>query len=39
MWKPLSLESMTWKREIVTVVLGAVPNNPHLCAVCAIDRS
>ncbi len=32
-------ESMTRKREIVTAILGAVPENLHLCAASAIDRS
>ena len=32
-------ESITRKREIVTAVLGAVPENLHLCAANAIDRS
>ena len=32
-------ESMTRKREIVTAILGAVPENLHLCTASAIDRS
>jgi O-methyltransferase involved in polyketide biosynthesis len=32
-------ESMTRKREIVTAILGSVPDNLHLCAASAIDRS
>jgi O-methyltransferase involved in polyketide biosynthesis len=32
-------ESMTWKREIVTAIRGQVPENLHLCAASAIDRS
>jgi O-methyltransferase involved in polyketide biosynthesis len=32
-------ESITRKREIVTAILGAVPENLHLCAASAIDRS
>jgi O-methyltransferase involved in polyketide biosynthesis len=31
-------ESMTRKREIVTAILGAVPENLHFCAASAIDR-
>ena len=32
-------ESTTRKRELVTAILGAVPENLHLCAASAIDRS
>ncbi|HLI82332.1 MAG TPA: class I SAM-dependent methyltransferase [Bryobacteraceae bacterium] len=32
-------ESIARKREIVTAILGAVPQNLHLCAASAIDRS
>ncbi len=32
-------ELMTRKREIVTAVLGAIPENLHLCAASALDRS
>jgi O-methyltransferase involved in polyketide biosynthesis len=32
-------ELMTRKREIVTAILGAVPENLHLCAASVLDRS
>ena len=32
-------ESMTRKREVVTAILGSVPENLHLCAASALDRS
>src|SRR5690348_6468099 len=31
-------ESITLKRDVVTALLGSVPNNLHLCAASAIDR-
>jgi O-methyltransferase involved in polyketide biosynthesis len=32
-------ESTTLKREVVTAILGTVPQNLHLCAASAIDRT
>src|SRR5579863_9870452 len=32
-------ESMTRKREVVTALLGTIPENLHLCAASAIDHS
>src|SRR5215469_8978548 len=32
-------ESTALKREVVTAMLGSVPNNLHLCAASALDRA
>ncbi|HTR38162.1 MAG TPA: class I SAM-dependent methyltransferase [Bryobacteraceae bacterium] len=32
-------ESMTMKREVVTAILGSVPDSLHLCAASVIDRA